>query len=323
MTEPIYEPISGNVEKVKTMLTGISDEAAVSFPETGQMLRQILGGGKLLRLRLVLHAGNFYNYNEQKILAMATGVELLHISTLVHDDAIDKAKTRRGRPTINSIWGTDKAIVLGDFMFARAAEFVADTESIRAVKLVAGGLGSISMGELRQGFSLYRLDQDFNQYLRRIIDKTASLFSISTESGAILSDAPEESVQILKNYGLNLGIAFQIMDDVLDFIGTEEELGKPVGSDLLQGILTLPSLKILEYYPGDNPVLRLFEGQGDSKQNVAEAIDLINNTSILEECLKVAQDYSRAACKDLDLLPSSPSTESLYALADLMIKRRN
>ncbi len=322
MEDVIYGPVRSDLDRVKEKLCTFTPVGITHFPDSHEMLGQILGGGKLLRPLLVLHSGRFYNYRPEKLLVAAMSVEMLHVATLVHDDAIDKASTRRGKPTINSIWGPDKAIVLGDYLFASAAEFAAETESIRAVKLFAGALASISTGELRQSFSAHKVNQTYDQYLSRIIGKTASLFAMTTKMGAVLSDAPEESVQVLRNYGLNLGIAFQIMDDVLDFIGTEEELGKPVASDLLQGTVTLPSLKILQQYPDDNPVKRLFEGNGDEADNIAEAIELVKDTSILDECLQTAFDYSQEACKNLDSLPESTSKESLYALADFMVKRR-
>jgi geranylgeranyl pyrophosphate synthase len=322
LEDVIYGPVRSDLDRVKEKLRAFSPVGITHFPNSHEMLGQILGGGKLLRPLLVFHSGRFYNYCPDKLLVAAMSAEMLHVATLVHDDAIDKANTRRGKPTINSIWGPDKAIVLGDYLFASAAKFVAETESIRAVKLFAGALASISTGELRQSFSAHKVDQTYDQYLSRIIGKTASLFAMTTETGAVLSNAPEESVQVLRSYGLNLGIAFQIMDDVLDFIGTEEELGKPVASDLLQGTVTLPSLKILEQYPDDNPVKRLFEGKGDKADNIAEAIELVKDTSILDECLQTAFDYSQEGCKNLDFLPESTSKESLYALADFMVKRR-
>jgi geranylgeranyl pyrophosphate synthase len=323
MKEIIYGPVNEDLERVKKILGGLRPSGINCFPESGQMLGQILGAGKLIRPLLVLHSGNFCNYRPEKLIPMATATELLHVSTLVHDDAIDKANTRRGKPTINSVWGNDTAILLGDFLFARAAEFAAETENIRVVKLFAGALASISAGELRQSFSSYSLDQSFDQYLKRIIGKTASLFAMATETGSVLSEAPEKAGQVLKNFGLNLGIAFQIMDDVLDFIGTEQELGKPVASDLLQGTVTRPAMKIIERYPQDNPIRRLFEDRGEKSENVAEAVSIIRNTSILEESIDTARHYANLACVDLDTLNRSPSLDSLKALADSMVKRRN
>jgi geranylgeranyl pyrophosphate synthase len=144
---------------------------------------------------------------------------------------------------------------------------------------------------------------------------------MATESGAVLSQAPEESVQILIDYAHNLGIAFQIVDDILDFVGTEAELGKPVGSDLAQGTLTLPAILLLEHYPDDNPVRRLFSG-GDEQDNIRLAIDLIRNSSIAQECYQVASDYCARACHNLRLLPDNASRRSLVELADYITRRK-
>ena len=318
----IYELVQEDLVKVEEqfrLLTGTQD---TTFPELHRMLGQILLGGKVVRPVLTLLAGKFYNYNLEKLLPMATATELLHVATLVHDDAIDKASVRRGRPTINEVWGVDKAVILGDYLFAKAGEFAAATGNLRAVKLFAQTLETISSGELKQAFSAFNLKQTFDQYLQRIAGKTASLFAMAAESGAVLSQAPEESVQILKEYGHNLGIAFQIVDDVLDFVGAEEEMGKPVGSDLAQGTITLPSLMLLERYPEDNPVKRLFQDEGNRQENIKKAVELVRSSSIVDESYQVASDYCARACQNLDQLPDKPSRQALLALVEYVVKRK-
>ncbi|GAI28687.1 unnamed protein product, partial [marine sediment metagenome] len=176
-------------------------------------------------------------------------------------------------------------------------------------------------GELNQAFSAFNLEQTRQQYLQRISGKTACLLSLATESGAILSQAPEKSVEALKEYGYNLGIAFQVVDDILDFIGTEEEMGKPIGSDLAQGTLTLPAILLLERYPEDNPVRRLFQNE-DRQRNIELAMELVRNSSITQECYAVASDYYARACHNLSLLPDNASRRSLIKLADYVVKRR-
>jgi len=278
-------------------------------------------GGKRIRPALVLLAGKFYNYDLSYLLPVATAIEILHTATLVHDDAIDNSLVRRGRPTINKVWGEDKAILLGDYLLAKSEELVADTQNLRVIKLFAQTLMAISSGELNQAFSAFNLEQTRQQYLQRISGKTASLLSLVTESGAILSQAPEKSVEALKGYGYNLGIAFQIVDDILDFIGTEEEMGKPIGSDLAQGTLTLPAILLLERYPEDNPVSRLFQNE-DRQRNIELAMELVRNSSITQECYAVASDYCARACHNLSLLPDNASRRSLIKLADYVVKRR-
>jgi len=314
----IYEPIREDLNKVEDWLRSVS---RVSFSRLSELLGYSLSGGKGIRPALVLLSGKFYDYNLDCLLPMAIAVELLHTATLVHDDAIDKSPVRRGRATINTVWGEDKAVLLGDYLFAKAEEFAATTGNLQVIKFSAQTVMTISSGELEQAFNAFNLEQTREGYFQRVSRKTASLFSIATESGAILSQAPEKSIEVLKGYGYNLGVAFQIVDDILDFIGTEEELGKPVGSDLAQGTLTLPAMLVLERYPEDNPVKRLFQNR-DKQENIELAIELIRNSSIVQECYGVASDYCAKACHNLSLLPDNPSRQALIQLADYVIRRK-
>ena len=315
----IYQPIREDLIKVEDKLRSVSK---VDFPWLSELLAYSLkGGGKGIRPAFVLLSGKFYDYNLDYLLPMATAVELLHTATLVHDDAIDKSLIRRGRATVYKVWDGDKAVLLGDYLFAKAEEFAAATGNLQVIKLSAQTLQVISSGELNQAFNAFNLEQTRQHYLQRISSKTASLFSTATESGAILSQAPEESIKVLKDYGYNLGIAFQIVDDILDFISTEEELGKPIGSDLAQGTLTLPSMILLERYPEDNPVKRLFQNR-DKQENIKQAIELVRNSSIIEECYAVASEYCARACRNLNLLPENASRQALIELANYVVNRK-
>ena len=315
----IYQPIREDLIKVEDKLRSVSK---VDFPWLSELLAYSLkGGGKGIRPAFVLLSGKFYDYNLDYLLPMATAVELLHTATLVHDDAIDKSLIRRGRATVYKVWNGDKAVLLGDYLFAKAEEFAAATGNLQVIKLSAQTLQVISSGELNQAFNAFNLEQTRQHYLQRISSKTASLFSTATESGAILSQAPEESIKVLKDYGYNLGIAFQIVDDILDFISTEEELGKPIGSDLAQGTLTLPSMILLERYPEDNPVKRLFQNR-DKQENIKQAIELVRNSSIIEECYAVASEYCARACRNLNLLPENASRQALIELANYIVNRK-
>ncbi len=315
----IYQPIQEDLVKVKDKLRSVCE---VDFPWLSEMLNYVvIGGGKGIRPALTLLVGKFFNYNLDYLLPMATAVELLHTATLVHDDAIDKSLVRRGRPTINKVWDEDKAVLLGDYLFAKAGEFAADTQNLRVIKLFAQTIMAISSGELNQSFSAFNLEQTHHHYFQRISSKTASLFSLATESGAILSQAPEKSVEIMKGYGYNLGIAFQIVDDILDFIGTEKEMGKPIGSDLAQGTLTLPAMLLMERYPDDNPVKRLFHNE-EKQKNIELAIELVRDSSIVQECYRVASDYCSKACHNLNLLPDNAGRQALINLANFVVSRK-
>ena len=315
----IYAPIQEDLDTVEKELESISK---VDFSWLAELLNYSLSSvGKGIRPALTLLSGKFYHYNLDTLLPMATATELLHIATLVHDDAIDKSSARRGKPTVYTVWGEEKAVLLGDYLFAKAGELTATTKNLRVIKLFAQTLRTISTGELAQAFSAFSLEQTYEQYIQRISCKTAALFTLATESGGALSEAPEASIQILNEYGYNLGIAFQIVDDILDFVGTKEELGKPIGSDLAQGTLTLPAMLLLERYPADNPVKRLFHSC-DKEEDIKLAIELVRNSSITEKCYRIASDYCAKACRNLNLLPDNASRQALIKLANYVVNRK-
>ncbi len=329
----IYEPIQQDLAKVEDMMKSVSKADFSWLPKRlahalkgSSKLAELLdhslkSGGKRIRPALTLLSGKFYDYNLDCLLPMATAVEIMHTATLVHDDTIDKSPVRRGRPTINEVWDNDTAILLGDYLIAKSEELAVATQNPQVIRLLSQTLMTITSGELAQSFSAFNLEQTRQQYLHRIISKTASLFSLATESGAILSRAPKKSVKVLKEYGYNLGIAFQIVDDIMDFIGTEEEMGKPIGSDLAQGTFTLPAMLLLEHYPEDNPVKELFQNR-DKQKNINLAMELVRNSSIVQECYTLASDYCAKACRNLNLLPDNTTRQALVALADYVVERK-
>ncbi len=316
----IYAPIVDDLSKIEDSIKKVGQ---VDFKWLAQLLEQSLGvGGKRIRPALTLLSGHFFNYRLEYLIHMATAIELMHTATLVHDDAIDKSFTRRGKETIYKVWGTEAAILLGDYLFAKAGVEVSDTQNVRAIRLFSQTLMTISRGELNQAKNSYILNQTREDYIQRIYGKTASLFCLSTESGGILSEAPEGAIQTLRQYGNDLGLAFQIVDDILDFIGTEKELGKPAGSDLTQGTFTLPAMLLNERYPQDNPIKRLFLDRS-KKENIQQAIEQIRNSNIVEECYRIAGEYRDSACRALKELPTDPAAEALKNLADFVVTRRN
>jgi geranylgeranyl pyrophosphate synthase len=315
----VYALVQPGLDRVEQNFHQLIDSQQ-DFPEMQQMLQQILVGGKVVRPHLTLLSGTFYDYNESRLLPMATSSELMHIATLVHDDAMIRRYATR-QDNHQRHLGVDLAILLGDFLFARAGELAANTGNIRAVTLFTRTLGIIARGEIKQAFSSFKLPQTYDQYIERIAAKTAALFTMATESGAVLSNAPEESVQILSRYGYNLGIAFQIVDDILDYIGTEAEVGKPVGADLRQGTITLPAMKLMERYPDDNPIEKIAR-QEDIEGNIRRAIEMVRGSTIIDECYQEASEYASRATSDLDKLPDRPAREALYLLADYMLRRK-
>jgi geranylgeranyl pyrophosphate synthase len=296
--------------------------ARVDFPWLAEPLAYVLeSSGKRVRPGITLLAGKFFQYDIDTLVPMATSIELFHNATLVHDDAVDNAMLRRGKTAVNSLWGDGVAVLLGDYLFSLAADLVSSIGNFRVMSMFAKTLTEISGGQLRETFSAYGWSQNRESYYEQIYSKTASLFAAATGTGAVLSDAPEEAVSALTSYGKNLGMAFQVIDDILDFIGDEGELGKPVGSDLLQGTLTLPVILLMEQRPQDNIQQGLAEKPGDQEE-VSRVIEMVRNSSILEECYQIAGGFSSQACRDLEALPENASRGSLIDLADYVIERR-
>jgi octaprenyl-diphosphate synthase len=310
----IYAPIMDDLKKIKDEIKAVSH---IDYPWLSDQLVYLLGEtGKSMRPAMTLLSGKCFSYDWEHLMPMGVSVELMHTATLVHDDVIDKASTRRGRDTMNSLWGDEIAILMGDFLFAKAGEYVADTQNPRVIKLFSHTLAIISSGEIGQYRGSYNINQNRENYFRRIYRKTASLFSLSTQSGAILSHATDAQVEVMKEYADNLGIAFQIVDDILDFTSTADKMGKPVGSDLIQGTFTLPAMMINERNPKDNPVRSMFETR-DMKY-VAQAIDQVRNSGIIPECYKIAGEYIEKALENVKTLPKSATRQALYDLADFV-----
>ena len=315
----IYEPIREDLAEAEDRLRSICE---VDFPWLSKLLEHSPKSGiKRIRAALVLLSGKSHNYDLGYLLSAAVAIEVLHIATLVHDYAIDNSVVRRGYSMINKMWGDDKAILFRDYLLAKAEELVSDTKNLRVIRLSAQTLMTIASRELSQAFSVFNLEQPRQQYLEMVPGKTASLFSLATESGAILSQAPEELVKALREYGYALGIAFQIVDDILDFTGDGAEMGKPIGSSLAQGTLTLPAMLLLERYPDNNPLRQVFQNEGDKQENIKLAIELVRNSPVIEECYEVASDYCARARRNLDLLPANASRRSLEELANYVVTR--
>ena len=315
----LYGPVADDLPRVDEMLRSL---ARVEQPWLERMLSSTLeGGGKRMRPALALLAGTYGDYDLERLVPLASSVELLHTATLVHDDVIDAADERRGRPTAASMFNNASSVMLGDYMFAHAAEFVARTGDIRVIRNFAATLGIMANGELKQDMAAFEYSADVQQYLDRIYGKTASLFATATENGAIVSGAPEDFVEPLRRYGEALGMAFQIVDDVLDFTGDAEEMGKPVGSDLLAGTLTLPTILYMQRSPEENPVRRAFAGVR-RRSNLSRAVDEIRGSELLEESMDSARHFAGLARSALASVPVGETRDALDGVIDYVLERR-
>lgn len=313
---PLYSPVAADIPRVTELLSTLGEGRQ---PLLGETLAHVFrSGGKRVRPALVLLSGKLGTYPVEQLITLAASLEVVHAATLVHDDTVDEALTRRGLDTVNALWDGKVAILVGDFLFAQSAELAARLDSVLIMKLLSETVMAMSSGELRQYAASRSRSLDESDYLRRIQGKTASLFAMCCEGAAIVSDQSEREIAALREYGLNLGMAFQIADDVLDFTGDEHELGKPAGSDLRQGTITLPAI-LLARDAGANGSLkrRLLDGDG-----VEELIAIIRNSEAPTQALARADEYAEKARAALQIFPSSDARESLRNMTDYVIARR-
>ena len=317
----IYGPVTEDLRLVEDALDRVKH--VENFPALSKMMSHVLGGsGKRLRPAIALLAGKFGEYDLDLHVPLAASIELLHTATLVHDDVIDASPSRRGRPTANELFNNSASVMLGDFMFAHSAELISRTDNTAVVRLFAHTIMAIAGGELHQDMSAYDYSGDTLSYFGRIEGKTASLFATSAEGGGMVARCRPEEIEALRTYGLNVGMAFQIVDDILDFAGDEQEMGKPIGSDLMQGTLTLPSLILMERNPDDNPIKKAFRTKKPKAEHVAAAVYMVLNSDILNESYAVARDFRDRALVALRTLPDTAARASLEDIAEYVLERR-
>ncbi len=329
----LLAPVRAGLALVEAKMKTV--DSMMFAPLAGAFVDLIGSGGKRLRPALSLITAEFGESGQGSpahaaVVALAASVEMLHTATLVHDDVIDGALLRRGAPTLNATWTRGATVLAGNYMFGRAAGFAAETGNMRVIRIFSNTLQIIVDGELRQLFARHNFEQAKDEYYERIYAKTASLFSAATEAAAVLSRLPEVTVQRMKEYGYHLGMAFQIVDDILDFTGDESTLGKPAGSDLRQGTLTLPFFYYLHRQRDlDQLVDRLrtsaelaADGEDDAWRRLMDQVvaDLRRSDAIAAARDEAAAflDQARAS---LDPLPDNLYKQSLIGLCDFVVQR--
>ena len=271
-------------------------------------------GGKRLRPVFVLLSGSFGRSARTELIRAAAGLELIHMATLVHDDVVDNADIRRGRPTVRAQYGNQLAMYVGDYMFAQALACLTDLEDERLHHIVSRALERMCLGEIEQVDDLFFTGQPLSRYLRRIRRKTAFLFEMSCALGALAARAGNRRTAALRRYGYCTGMAFQITDDILDFTASESSLGKPVGNDLRQGNITAPVLYALRN-PAAGAELAALISERQSDGDVRRAIALVRESGGLEAARALADRYLARARNALSPLPLTDARASLEAIA--------
>jgi geranylgeranyl pyrophosphate synthase len=317
-TTTFFTPVQELILRVEERML---DQAHGRHPELASALEHLLGsGGKRVRSAMTLLTGGMLGGDTERLINLAAAVELLHTATLVHDDLIDGSLLRRGSPTLNSQWSPAATVLTGDFIFARAARLAAATDSVEVMHLFAETLARIVDGEIAQLFDQRKLASR-EDYYRRIHAETASMFELATGAAAILSPVPEHVVEMLRRYGYNLGMAFQIVDDVLDFTGEQATVGKPVASDLRQGLVTLPTLYYMDANPEDPDLKALFNGHFASEERLLRLVASIRRSGAINRALDEAGGFIKEGLDQLVGLPDNQERQALEDLSRYIVSR--
>ena len=314
-----FKEISSDLKKVEKELDKV---LKVNDPVLSQTCISLLqAGGKRIRPGFTLLSGKFFDYSFEKLLPIAVALEIIHMATLVHDDVVDASLIRRGRPTLVAGWGNEVSIATGDYLLAKALEQIVKINDNKLSAFMAKVCIDMCQGEILQLKYSYDIEQNLKQYLYRIKRKTALLISLCCKLGAMACNADRRGIWIMSTYGHCLGIAFQIVDDILDITADPKVLGKPVGNDVRQGIITLPMIFALKDSKIAERLKELLASDQKTEAEVQEAVALIKQSDGIAKSNEIVQLYIKKGIKNLCELPNIPAKDAMIELAEFVGER--
>jgi len=317
--QKMFIEVSSDLKKIEKELGSLLKVDDPTLSQTCSYLLQ--AGGKRMRPAFTLLSGKFFDYDFEKIRPVAMALEIIHMATLVHDDVVDASMTRRGRPTLAASWGNTVSIATGDYLFAKALELIVQIDNREISQTLATICAEMCQGEIQQIKCTYDIEQNYKQYYYRIQRKTALLIGVCCKLGAMVSDADPRQTWIMKKYGHCLGISFQIVDDILDITADPKILGKPVGGDVRQGIITLPMIFAMKDSPQAERIRFLLSRSEKTEQEVQEVVDLLKQSGGIEKSRQIANLYIEKAIKLLHAFPDIPARRALIELATFVAER--
>ncbi len=319
LVKALFKDIFKDLSKVEKELKKYVQTPNKLLTETSGHL--LFAGGKRLRPAFALMAGKVYDCSLDRLIPLATALEMIHMATLVHDDVVDKSLTRRGKPTVKAKWGDTISLHTGDYLFAKSLILISDYKD----KRIAGTLANVSVqmcqGEIQQLATAFDTKQKIRDYFYRIKRKTALLISASTELGAIAAGAPDSGVRALKFYGHYLGMAFQITDDILDMTADEKKLGKPIGSDLRQGIITMPVIYALHNSKHKDELKNIILDKNKDHEKIKNAVEIVEESGGIDYSFKITRRYIDKAKNELNKLPKNKNSKLLDKISDFIYER--
>lgn len=304
----------------------IVDQLHSEVPLVENIGRYIVkAGGKRMRPVLVLLAARSGNLQSEQHIPMASVIELIHTATLLHDDVVDMSTLRRGRPTVNAEWNNPSSVLVGDFLYSRAFQILVQIGNTAIMEIIADTTNKIAEGEVLQLIARNNPDSSENSYMEVIRSKTAILFQAAAQCGAILGGAGPTTETGLKNFGMHLGTAFQLIDDALDYDGDTTELGKNIGDDLTEGKPTLPLIHAIEHSSNAQVELirQSLQAESVSEQMLMDVVQIVRDSGALDYTRKMAQEQAQAAASCLESVPPSEYRDALASMVEFSINRRS
>lgn len=311
-------------DELQAVENELSEVLKADYPILTETSTHLLNaGGKRLRPALVLFGAKFYQFDLEKVMPLAATLELIHMASLVHDDVVDASMTRRGMPTVKAMWGNRISTHIGSYLFAKSLTLIAKYEDRPLISEVLSDTSvQMSQGEIIQISSSFDINQSIREYFYRINCKTALLIAASAQLGAVACGAPRSIYLPLRRYGHNVGMAFQITDDILDMIAEQGQLGKPVGGDLRQGIITLPVIYALSRCEDKKRLADLVVKVHKSDDEVDEALEIVRNCGAIEYSFNIANKHITKAKAELGKLPDLPTRVTMGMAADFVCARK-
>lgn len=323
LVKDIYQVVEDDFQQVNELILQQLQSNVPMVEKIGQHI--IESGGKRMRPLLVLLAAKALDYNDPKNnhALLAGIIEFLHTATLLHDDVVDTSDLRRGRPTANANWGNAPSVLVGDFLYSRAFQMMVQLGSLKIMDILSHSTCVIAEGEVMQLMNVKNPDVSEDKYMDVIQGKTAMLFEASSHAGAVLASADTEQEDALRLYGHHLGMAFQLVDDVLDYIGNAEDLGKNVGDDLAEGKPTLPLIFAMQNATDEQAKLIRQAIRKGTTEALPQIIEIVQQCGAIDYTNGKALEHVSMAKQAIAILPDSPAKNALGALADLAVSRNS
>jgi octaprenyl-diphosphate synthase len=317
----LFKKYEEELKQVEKELINIFQSDVALIPIIGEYI--VNSGGKRLRPLFLLLSADLAGYKGYKRVILAAVIEALHTASLIHDDVVDEAEIRRGKKSVNRIWGNQVVVLLGDYLYAKALHLSVAQNSLPIMEALSRATSQMAEGEILQLLKASDPTISLEDYLKIITYKTAGLIAAGCRIAGFLAELPQEKIQALTDFGYNIGIAFQMIDDILDYVAEEDKLGKKLGKDLMEGKITLPIIELLKISKEKEEIIGFINNKTFSEENLSKIIYYLKKYNCITNSMDIAKRYIEKAKNSLLLFPPSSYRQTLFEISDYILQRSN